>query len=363
MVSYSASVVPLDRLLLDPNNFRFRQPGATADVAEARFAEDKVQEQAILRVKADGVTELKRSISENGFVPIERIVVREVGKPDDQHPNAQYVVIEGNRRTVALKLLQQEHAGGIDLPQSVTDVFPAVPVLLAENASSDDLLAIMGIRHVGGPKEWGGYQSALLVYQMLKDGGLTAREVASRLGLTVNEVNRRHRAFSALTQMMEDEGFADLVSPEMYPIFHEAVGQPAIREWLGWDTKTYNFADADNRELFYAWLSGESPKISSYSDVRELKQILDNPEALTALKDDDQSFADALAIVKSEAKATRWLPNVKAALTSLGEMGPGTIQNLDDDALDMLTKLKKRAHWILTANAMPLESDEPNAEG
>lgn len=368
MVTYQTTTVPLEDLLLDPNNFRFKRPGSGSEVAEARFIEDSVQTAVLEQIKSDGIVELKRSIAENGFVPVERIVIRkfekteeEITDEDDQEPDGpKYVVIEGNRRTAALKFLKGEHAGGAAISDSIVQVFSAVPVLLAENATDDDLLAIMGIRHVGGPKEWGGYQSALLVYQLLDDTELTAREVASRLGLSVQEVNRRHRAFSALTQMNNDEEYGESVTPDLYPIFHEALGQPTIRDWLGWDSQQLKFLKDDTRELLYSWLSGADGavrKISSYGEMRDLKQILDNTDALTALKDDDQTFADALAIVKSEAKATRWLPNAKAALTSLKEMGAETITNLDEGGLTILQELKLSASFIIRASKVQAEVD------
>lgn len=371
MVQYTAATVPLRQMMLDPGNFRFRRPGQTTQVAESRIAEEKVQLATLERVKSDGVSELKRSIAENGFVPVERIVVRAM--ENDQSTDStdesaepqepQYLVIEGNRRTSALKLLEQDHTGGVDLPTEVVDVFEAVPVLIASDASDDDLLAIMGIRHVGGPKEWGGYQSALLIYQLLKDAELSAREVASRLGLTVNEVNRRYRAFSALTQMLEDEEYGESVTPEMYPIFHETIGQPIVREWLGWSQSDRLLTAESNRQLFYDWLTaGENGgKISSYTEIRDLKLILDNDDALTALKDDDQSFADALAIVRADAKAARWLPNARAALASLNEMGPETIEGLSGEELTVLEDLRKRSSWIVGANKMALEATNEDA--
>jgi len=368
MVTFTPTSVPLGKLLLDPNNFRFSAPGQAAAVAEARFGEDRVQSATLEKIKQDGVGELKLSISENGFVPVERIVVRAMvpvaaqDSEPDAEPEVRYIVVEGNRRTAALKLLEQEHAGGLDLDEKVTDVFAAVPVLLAEDASDDDILAIMGIRHVGGPKEWGGYQSALLVYRLMSRGTLTARDVASRLGLTVNEVNRRYRAFSALTQMMADEEFGDGVAPEMYAIFHETVGQPNVRDWLGWSQADRAFNDEEHRELFYGWLTGEDlPKIRSYSDIRELKLILENDDALIALKDDDQSLSDAMAIVRADAKAVRWLPNVKSALSSLNDMGSGTIESLDSNDIEFLEKLKSRADWIIRAHqAGAAGSDDAN---
>lgn len=363
MVSYSSTTLALDSILLDPNNFRFKKPGATAEVAEKRFAEDKVQSLALARIQDDGVAELKLSISENGFVPVERIVVRALNVPDAETPK--YVAVEGNRRTAALKLLQADNAGGVDLPASVIEVFDQVPVLLAEDASPDDLLAIMGIRHVGGPKEWGGYQAARLVYQLLHENGLEAREVASRLGLSVQEVNRRHRAFAALAQMTVDEAFGDAVTPEMYPIFHEIVGQPALRDWLEWDAKEYTFEEASNRELLYGWLAGTDgadPKITGFRDIRVLRQVMENEDAFLALTDDDQSLEQASAIANADARATRWLPNVKVALKSLNEMSAETIENLSPDEIQILEKLRTRSRGIIRSNELAAESDEADED-
>lgn len=363
MVSYLATTLALDDILLDPNNFRFKKPGSSAEVAEKRFAEEKVQALALTRIQEDGVGELKLSISENGFVPVERIVVRALEGSETDSPK--YVAVEGNRRTAALKLLQIDNAGGVDLPASVLEVFEEVPVLLAEDASPDDLLAIMGIRHVGGPKEWGGYQAARLVYQLLHDNALPAREVASRLGLSVQEVNRRHRAFAALTQMTEDDAFGDAVTPEMYPIFHEIVGQPSMRDWLEWDAKSYTFAATANRELLYGWLAGTDgtdPKITGFRDVRSLRQIMDNEDAFLALTDDDQTLEQALAIANADARATRWLPNVKVARKSLDEMSAETIESLDADEILVLDRLRSRARQIIRSNEVATESDDADEE-
>lgn len=358
MVKLIPTEVPLDSLLLDPNNFRFKDPGRNSPISESRVEETSVQVAILERIKADGVSELKQSIAENGFVQVERIVVRPFGEPENEH----YLVIEGNRRTAALKLLRSDHLGGVDFKANVTDTFDAIPVLVAREATDDDYLAIMGIRHVGGPKEWGGFQSAMLVYQLFEDSALSPRKVASRLGLSVNEVNRRHRAFGALTQMMNDEEHGENVTPEMYPIFHEAVGQPTVREWLGWSQTNREFEDENSRALFYSWLSdGDTgPKIRSYSEVRELKLILENEDALVALKDDNQSFADALAIVRSDAKSARWLPNARSALASLNEMGSDTIEKLTQEEISLLQDLRKRSAWIIKAHSVSsdIENDE-----
>lgn len=356
MVTYNTEKVSIDKLLLDPNNYRFRKPGQDRLVSEERSSEAGVQSRVLDRIRSDGVGELKDSIAENGFIPVERIVVRPYEGSDS---DGRYLVIEGNRRTAALKLLQEDHTGGADFDENVIEVFQSVPVLVATDVQEEDILAIMGVRHVGGPKEWGGYQSALLIFELFQED-LSPKEVAHRLGLSTQEVNRRYRAFGALSQMMQDDDFADAVTTDMYPIFHEAVGTPIIRDWLEWSDDDSQFKHENNRPLFYSWLSSEEglPKIRSYSEVRNLKSIIENEDALVALKDDNQTFPEALAIVHSEAKSKRWLPNAKSALKSLKEIGPDTVDALSDDELVLLKDLKRLTSRIIRVNAMAYEDDD-----
>src|SRR5713226_8220598 len=71
--------VKLENLLLDPNNPRFAELGQKLDaVPEPRFAEPKVQQQTYERMKTPrfDVSELRDTIKNLGFLPMDRIVVR-----------------------------------------------------------------------------------------------------------------------------------------------------------------------------------------------------------------------------------------------------------------------------------------------
>ena len=107
------TTVQLDDLLLDPNNPRFAELGEEIDqVPEHRFAEEGVQGDAFGKMKESrfAVTELRNTIKELGFLPMDRLVVRRWHGP----PNApeKYVVIEGNRRVTALKWLIELNRAG-----------------------------------------------------------------------------------------------------------------------------------------------------------------------------------------------------------------------------------------------------------
>lgn len=101
----------------------------------------------------------------NGFLPVERIVVREF-KANEEDDRGYFIVLEGNRHVATLKWLQADHSAGIEVPEQVVETFASVPVIVLESADESTYWGIMGIRHVGGVKEWGGHQAARLVYEL-----------------------------------------------------------------------------------------------------------------------------------------------------------------------------------------------------
>jgi ParB-like nuclease domain len=113
--SYNEAKLKIGQLILDPNNYRFQDTDnfVTADLN--RFHENSVQDRAYRTLKeASSIAQLKASIVRNGFIPVERIVVRSyAAKPDT------FVVIEGNRRVAALRWIAEDDAAGVTIPENV----------------------------------------------------------------------------------------------------------------------------------------------------------------------------------------------------------------------------------------------------
>jgi hypothetical protein len=100
--------VKLDQLLLDPNNPRFAEFDENSNqVPEIRFAEDKIKKDTYERMKEFDVSELRDNMKAVGFLPMDRIVIREWAGNKSSKENPLYVVIEGNRRVTALKWLME----------------------------------------------------------------------------------------------------------------------------------------------------------------------------------------------------------------------------------------------------------------
>lgn len=324
------------QLLLDPNNYRFHDIKGYKEVKQrARYPEPGVQDRALALLQETTTFDLgslKDSIRTNGYIPVEQIVAVHFDK--DAEGQDRYLVIEGNRRAASLKtLLKDAKDGSVDLPESVRLTIDSIPVVILKGSDAEVegyKRTLMAIRHVAGIREWGSYQQAKLVVEMFQEEGATLGSVAQKIGISSREVARRYRASRALRQMEEDEEYSDSAEPRLYAFFHEAVSQPKVREWLGFNDTTYKAENEDARRLFFELLSprevdGEKkePKLNNANQqVRQLKDIVSKPFALEVLADPDKSFEEA----------------VRAAAADLVEEDKGVVERSLASALTALRK-------------------------
>ncbi len=342
--------LPLSQLLFDPNNYRFHDDPDFVAAQESRFPEKSVQEKAMQRLRNESLKTLKESIITNGFLPVERLVVRKYS--DDP---LRYLVLEGNRRLAALRWIQDDFQSGVSIPEEVQQTLEAVPVLIApEDADPSFYQALMGIRHVSGIRPWAGYQSAKLIANLRDHSNLEAGEVAQRLGMTTQEVNRRYRAVKALEQMEKDDDYGDHARPSMYPFFHEAVTWPAVKNWLEWDDTDWRFHNEEQLAIFYDLITPTEldegtrrPKLASREDVRQLKIVLPDDDARRVLLDPSRTLLDAVAVAKRDELSTSWLSQVAEARSALKGMSISQTKGLSEEHLEEIRKLVDVANGFL----------------
>ena len=361
MPNFVSKELSLQQLLLDPNNYRFHEDQDFVQAAEQRFHEQSVQDRTWRRLREDGLNELKTSLRTNGFMPMEPLVVREYAHLEDC-----YLVVEGNRRLAALKWIQNDIDSGLEVPRRIKAMLGRITVVVVSHEEDDPAFfeALMGVRHISGTKEWGGYQRAKLVVTLRDERNMEATDIADRVAMTTREVNRRYRAFKALEQMQENEDYGDYTTPELYPLFHEAVSVPVVREWLGWDPDTTLFTNEDELIQFYTLITPveiegarQDPKIRRYSEVRELRSILPNEEARSALLDVGVPFVEAVAIAKEEEISRAWTAKVESAYNALQKLGFREFKNLSEDNRNRLQKISDLAQEIIASHEQ-LQSGE-----
>lgn len=152
MANFKPDEIPINKILLDPNNYRFQDDLDFVRCEEDRVHLDSVQDGTYRRLRAHGIKELKDSILSNGFLPVERIVVCRY-----EHKETPFLVIDGNRRLASLLWIKEDSEAGVAIPEDVLGVVDAIPCVILEEEGDEFLReTLMGVRHVGGIKEWGG---------------------------------------------------------------------------------------------------------------------------------------------------------------------------------------------------------------
>jgi hypothetical protein len=349
--------VTLEDLPLDPNNPRFAELGQASDaVPESRFSEAKVQQQTYDKMRAPGfeVAELRDTIKNLGFLPMDRIVVRKWKMPEGQP--AKYVVVEGNRRIAALRWLTELGESGKETftPEQLANFTKLEVLLLDDEAAPDNSRLILpALRHVSGIKQWGPYQKARAVHA-LKESGLSSQDAAQSIGLSTRQANQLWRSYLALEQMQQDEEYGEFAEPRLYSYFEEVFKRGNVRDWLGWNDDQRKFTKEDRLTEFFGWMVGEpnedgevgDKKLPEAKSVRILGEIIDDPGAMAVLRSAGGSLTKAKARFEAE-HPQEWVPTVASAENILASLSPDILRKLSDNELDVLYKLQIRINQVL----------------
>ena len=253
-----ARTLSLEQLFLDPNNPRFSSE-RDRTTSESKISDPKIQEKTLKKMSENfGVKEVRDSILRNGFLTMDRIVVRPIDGYGDK-----YVVVEGNRRLSALKSLYRLIEDGEINEEGIDEEYleklkvstQAIEVLLYKGTSNDISWRLQGIRHISGIKEWSPAQQANLVAR-LKDEGSSFTEVGQQFGLSGKAIGRLYRVHKALSQMRNDDEYGEKAQNDQFTLFDEAYKHKAVRDWLEWDNdENYKYKNTTNLKQFYSWIA------------------------------------------------------------------------------------------------------------
>jgi hypothetical protein len=283
-----------DELYLDPKNPRLT--GQEFTVAD---------QTGILRFlwQDKEVSELVDSIAYNGYWQQEVLfVTRESGK---------FVVVEGNRRLAAVKLLrspeicQQIGAKGVrtGLRSSVTATYDKLPVIVCTRI---DLWMYMGFKHLNGPQEWDSIAKAEYIARVHEDFKVPLPDIAGTIGDRHDTVRRLYQGLAVLRQAERAGVFRkDNVWGKRFPYSHlwTGLGYSSIQKFLGIKAEAKDKPDpvpAKNISRLgelCLWLFGskdpvKKPLIKSQNpDLRKLSEVLESEKgyaALSRMKDGEE---------------------------------------------------------------------------
>ena len=344
------ATIHIDNLYLDPNNPRFWSEHTRRHVPDSRIKEPKIQSRVEDQISRHGIEELHFSILRNGFLPLDRIVVRPIAGD-----RKKYVVVEGNRRLAALRLLRQR----IDEDTIVEDKAPPeyldelieqtnnLNVLIFEGTDSDDISWILqGIRHIGGIRNWEPAQRAKLVADQIDEQSAGFTETGQKFGLSSRAVGRLYRAYKALEQMRGDDEFGKAARNDYFSLFEEAYRNRTVRHWLDWSEDKVRFDNASNLKTFYSWITPDEDmegrrRIHEPKNVKSLGRLIegDNKMLMSRVDQHDIDIEVAESQANEEALTDTWRQTIERSLALIQSLSVDVISENPEECRDSLIQI------------------------
>lgn len=360
--------VHLDELILDPNNPRFSKNEHERVTNESKFADEEVQAEALRKMVGDSdqfdIIGLKKSIQSNGFYEIvQPIMVRKVG--------SKYLVIEGNRRTTALKELYRKRNSGKEvdvLDQTLLDFMTEIPVVDLTDASKDEIDLLLGMIHVGGTKDWELLPSSLYIHKLYSEllgakhhwngeqvaekffyDPKVAKDVAAKASISTGKVRdmlRVNRVYRQLSdEATERTGDETKVNSRKASLIQESCKGAVFERYFHFNTSSYVMEP----EGIDRWLhlmtdeGGEEPVIENPNDLRDFKKVLDkgSDEHIDRIYHDREKPGSVLAEIIAEQNERTLHNRLKTVKTELGKIdiaGLGVFAESEKELLDHIDK-------------------------
>lgn len=345
--------ISIDQLRLDPNNPRLPSRLNGAD------------ENEILRwmLQDASIFELMNSIGQQGYFSGEPLLVAKTESKD------RYIVVEGNRRLAALKLLQ--HPGQVDIRQKTLQsivedaVHPVTPVPCIVYEAREDILDYLGFRHVTGIKSWGPLAKARYLQDLSskyadetegKKYQLLAKSIGSR-----SDYVKRMLAGLNLYRIIAEEDYYDIQDLNertlSFSLVTTALGHPGIVNFLGLeraqDLEQPNLNRKHLRDLT-RWMFEEKDgrtRLGESRNFRKLNKVVASEIALEQFRN-GYDLDEALIYTDGPSETFRKLledsrENLKRANGQFYLIRDG-LKNSDQDLLENIRDLADNLDIVLT---------------
>jgi len=281
--------LPVSQLLLDDQNYRFPEDALGTS-----------QDELLKRLDRDfDLLPIGRSMARNGYFVEEPLVT--IPGLGDTH-----VVVEGNRRLAALKLLLDQELRNLSLDKDewntlakqVVGDLSQVPVVVYEKR--DSIRASLGFRHLAGPLRWQPLAQARYINRIAEEKGKDASfaDIARETPHwpRTDFVQGRYIAYRAYLQARDDFKIDTSELEEEFSVFYRAVTVYAkIVQFIGIsrDGTPQELREpvppdrADElKELigFVHGTHGVSPAIRDSRQLDDLAEVLASQEGLETLR-------------------------------------------------------------------------------
>lgn len=323
-ISQAIEYAKIDDLYLDARNPRLGR----------HSLDQELSQNDIIDLMADWtLDELATSFIESGFWTQEAFVVVEEKIGGKQRT----VVVEGNRRLAALKLLARAKAGrpshdkwkrlAKSLTQTKWGKLKEVPIIRADKRT--EVQSYLGFRHVTGIKEWNPAEKAEFISLLIDTYNLSYEQVRRRIGSKLPTVRQNYISYRLLLQMEDRDDIYIKKVEERFSVLYLSLRTQGVQKYLQIDIKaepgTARKPVPRSKLLqlanFACWLFGTEklqPIVRDSRQTDDFGQILESPKAVRYLEDTKlPSFDTAFRIAGGDEAETSY--HVESAAYSVEE--------------------------------------------
>lgn len=335
--------IDVDKLLLDERNPRIppekqalSQDDLVAYVAESYFS-----------------LAIARSITSHQYFPSEPLIAIPASK------KGHFVVVEGNRRLAALKLLLHTELRKKLTDRSEWDALPLgnvptqVPVVTVDKRR--DVAPIIGYRHISGIQPWDAHAKARYIADQV-DSGLNFEQTAAEVGESESEVRMNYRNYRIAEQAeklrIEPQAITGMKSG--FGVFTRAMQSANLRDFIGAPSpekvtttkQPIPVKKKDELKEIVEMLFGPTAVLEDSRDITKLGKVVASKEGLKVLRQ-ERNLEEA--IVASGGIRDRLIGRLSNAARSLRAAKDDLprykkdkdVRQLIDEAAEALEDLRK----------------------
>lgn len=220
-------MVPVESLLLDVDNPRLASPSSGAD-------QDELLKELYDEFALDDVIS---SFAQNGYFSEEPLIGVAT---EDSEGEQKYVIVEGNRRLAALKLLlfesNRDLVSAKDIPQLDSEILGKLnPVPLAPYQSRKEIIPYLGVRHITGVKQWKSIAKARFMHLLLTTEGYSLQQIGNIVGNRAEVVQRWLLTLYVLNQANEiaaPNSWTEIAKGFKFSFLYTGLGYQNVRKYL-----------------------------------------------------------------------------------------------------------------------------------
>lgn len=308
-VPYEIARIPVDAVMLDEKNPRIEY------LLGQKFATGATQEDIVKALlEKDQVKALSHAIFANGGVR-EHIIAQRL-------KDGGYKVREGNCRTASSKELKEKNPG-----DNRFDMIPAH--IFDVDLSEEDIAILIAEVHVAKKISWDAFTQAKQIHELHRVHNKTYDWLVDHLRMSKSKISEYLAAYDAMTTFLKVH--SDPKHMSRFSLFHEMVRKRPLKE--RWDNDEDGF-----KQRYIKWVF--EGKVHDPRHVRDLEQIMKDPDAVKALDEKGHDAAAQVLIGKDPTLGSDTFYAIKKATEAVKNTPMSDIHDLKAGDVQKILLLK-----------------------